>query len=171
MFGNFTPKEAAPVEIDGRTPQQWFEIIKMMGKEEFERLSRPALDGLEDSAEGIGGWNVKELLGEALLIKLRREFYPEQFCSTCDRENGDGHENFCYDLQEEVLRIQSAKLAREARREELWYEIESRTGPHTYLGQTITVDHPDYYKALRRSMQQSDIYCYSDLRRHRKDYW
>lgn len=78
------PKAIEPVKIDGRTHSEWYDLIKGMGREEFERLRRPALDGLEDSAEGIGGWDVKRLLGNELYKQLQKDFYPERVCKHCN---------------------------------------------------------------------------------------
>lgn len=72
-------KAIEPVKIDDRTQQEWYDLVKSLGREEFERISRPALDGLDDSAEGYGGWNTQKLLGDDLHDKLMREFYPEKF--------------------------------------------------------------------------------------------
>lgn len=158
MVGNHSaPKAVAPALIDGRTQEQWFEIIRMMGKEEFERLARPALDGLEDSTEGIGAWDVKALLGERYWTELRKEFYPEQFCDTCSRD--DGHDRYCYEIQQEVARIKINRRALEFQKElkspdnrhDESTQIANNKRPsnhpaYTYYGQTTyRIDGPDYY--------------------------
>lgn len=74
------PRAIESVKIDGRTQQEWYDIVLSLGKKEYESLSRPALDGLEDSAEGFGGWNAKKLMGDVLYYKLMREFYPGNYC-------------------------------------------------------------------------------------------
>lgn len=77
---------AGPEKIDGRTNQEWYDIIKLMGKEEYERMSRPALDGLEDSEYG---WDVQKLLGARLYENLLCEWYPERFCKWCSAEHNE----------------------------------------------------------------------------------
>lgn len=82
-FSTPSRKAIAPVQVDGRTHDEWYELIKVMSKEEYERLSRPALDGLEGSTEGYGGWDAESLVGRNNFIKLREQWYPEKHCKYC----------------------------------------------------------------------------------------
>lgn len=108
------PKAIAPVKIDGRTQGEWFELIRAMGREEYERLSRPALDGLEDSSEGYGGWDVLALMGSNYYSDLRREFYPEKFCVHCDEEcPGDCIEALKYRAMMQKANVQKKKAVEE----------------------------------------------------------
>lgn len=74
-------KARLPKKINGRTAEEWFELILAMGKEEFERLARPAMDGLKDSEFG---WDAKKLMTEKQYGKLMREFYPDKYCKHCE---------------------------------------------------------------------------------------
>jgi hypothetical protein len=69
--------EIASKTVDGRTHDEWYDLIHAMGKEQFELLSIAPLDGLERSTEV--GWNAKRLMGADNYDKLRREWYPEEF--------------------------------------------------------------------------------------------
>jgi len=80
---DFRPKAIESNLVDGRTKDQWYEILRMLGKEEYEKLSRPALDGLEDSSEGYGAWDIKRLLNDADYAKVMRNWYPEKYCEFC----------------------------------------------------------------------------------------
>lgn len=83
-------KKKGPELIDGRTSDEWYEIIKGLGREEYERLSRGALDGLEES-DKYGRWDVKPLL-KGHYDKLMKEWYPNKYCSYCGNlknSNGD----------------------------------------------------------------------------------
>lgn len=76
--------------IDGRTPKEWYEILKDLGREEYERLSRGALDGLEES-DKYGKWDIKPLLKDHYHT-LMKEWYPNKYCSYCGNpknSNGD----------------------------------------------------------------------------------
>lgn len=70
------PKAIEPVLIEGRTHDEWYDLIKSMGKETFERVALGPLDGLERSQEH--GWDYKRLLGDRWKM-LERQWYPERY--------------------------------------------------------------------------------------------
>lgn len=69
---------------DGRTSKEWFDLLKGMGKEEYEKLSRGALDGLEEH-DTYGRWDIKVLLKNHY-DTLMMEWYPEKYCKYCRRQ-------------------------------------------------------------------------------------
>lgn len=81
-------KKAAAKEeaekTDGRSPKEWFDILRDMGREEYERLSRGALDGLEES-DKYGKWDTKPLL-KGYYDLLMQEWYPEKYCKYCHKQ-------------------------------------------------------------------------------------
>lgn len=84
IMGGKATKAIEAAKIDGRTQKEWYDLISVMTKEEYERLSRPALDGLEDSSDGYGGWDIKRLLTNSDYHKIMRGWYPDKYCSFCD---------------------------------------------------------------------------------------
>lgn len=84
-------RTAGPVKIDGRTHAEWYELIRSMGKEEYEALARPALDGLDGSSEGYGGWDLQKTLGPTYYTSLMRQWYPELYCKHCNEPDCSGN--------------------------------------------------------------------------------
>jgi hypothetical protein len=74
-------KAVEPVKIDGRTQEEWYEILSGMTKDQYEDLSLGPLDGLERNQ--IYGWNAQKLVGASNYIKLMRGWYPERVCKHC----------------------------------------------------------------------------------------
>jgi hypothetical protein len=110
---------AGPNLIDGRTRDEWYDLIEGMGKENFEQLSMPPLDGLERSTEVT--WDVERLIGSYQYNALMRKWYPEQFCKYCF--NRDCKQD-CWEYkdylaeQEEIKRDAERKRLKEQRRRE-----------------------------------------------------
>lgn len=73
---NFKKAAIEEEKVDGRTHEEWLSIVKDLGKEEYENLSRGPLDGLKENK--LYGWDIKKLLGPALYESLMNEWYPEQ---------------------------------------------------------------------------------------------
>jgi hypothetical protein len=70
-----------PVKIDGRTQEEWYEILKGMTREQYEALSLGPLDGLVRNQDY--GWDAKKLVGEYNYKWLMRGWYPERVCKNC----------------------------------------------------------------------------------------
>jgi hypothetical protein len=75
--------KAEAEKTDGRSPQEWYDILKSLGRKEYESLSRGALDGLEES--DIGKWDIRPLV-KGFYDKLMKEWYPERYCPDCGNE-------------------------------------------------------------------------------------
>lgn len=76
--------KAESEKVDGRTADEWFDLLKGMGRDEYEKISRGALDGLEEH-DTYGRWDIKPLLKHRY-DELLMQWYPEKYCKYCRKQ-------------------------------------------------------------------------------------
>jgi len=108
------PKGIESNLVDGRTPDEWYDLIRGMGKDTYEQLSLGPLNGLE--RDNTFGWDGSKNMGKANWYKLSREWWPERFCKYCETDNCDPASPTCWEYNEH-LRYEEAKKVKAARAE------------------------------------------------------